>query len=1026
VRLLSEHSWRVETVTIQRSFSSQDCIRVRLMNFVVLRCVVVLLLAGALPLAAFAQDMPPQVERLLETGSAAVANRQYQDAITAFEKALPLLEPGKVSNNTRAEIVLSLAQAQLSVSNLSAAQQLLEKDWPVITAHPDPERLDRGLYFMMFLLLQKADYVAAATFSDKLLARATGRLGPEHPQTLGYKLNHGSALVNAGKPEEGLKLLDAALNGIQLQKSTAQYLDQIYGVGNALENTQQYAAAARYYQRFVEAAGKLPESRDTGVVYQKLAVMKSRLGQWQEALPHYEKAVEILDKTTGPDDVTAIASVGGLGVAFVQLGRPASGLQFLERAHDRARMVLGEDNDETWTHANNLADALRELERFQEAYVLDLKVYDWQVKNRPEDQDAIETSLMNTGLDLMGMKRMQEAGPLFAKLNGMRKARLGADHPKTKAAKEFLRLYENNQPRRKAAEIATLSAFEANAEGIALSEKGMTKAALPFYRRAFEASVVESGPYNPTTLILQRNLALLEMKLDPTGIRATPVYQDLSRRTLTWARTEIAATAGKVRSEDIRRFANHMIYDVIKLAQRNPQAHHVLFQVLMDWKGLGTTEQALLNRLRSQPPDDVVAQLVTRYEAVQKSLRTPGTQVEQQQSELDRLEAKLAEASVAFGRLRADAGVMPRDVIARLKPDEVLVDYIIGDRELQNSNETVQELFAFVTLADGRAIVKDLGKLDAIKSVLSTLGFESNPEARARLFELLLKPVLAMKSVKNKKHFYIVPDGELFLVPFEGLLDANGKAFASRADITLMRSATGLLKDSLKPKTGGVMLLVGAPDYGKEQSALSFPALPGALQEVKDIEALAKVQGYKSSILTGQSASEADVRQAAAGKSIIHMATHGFFLESTFDPSLEPPWRGGLALKDANAASPEGLYGDEGVAYAAEMANWPLGEADLVVLSACETGSGERSYVEGLRGIPAALATAGAKYSLLAYWTVPDVGTANFMTSFYRNLFARSMSYEDAFRTTKRAAINGEIAGAEAPEVWQAFVLMRN
>jgi CHAT domain-containing protein/tetratricopeptide (TPR) repeat protein len=996
-----------------------------------LRMILVLLLAGALPLGTLAQDVPPQIKRIMEIGNAAIANRQYPDAIIAFEKALPLLHSGKTLYVTRVEIVLSLAQAQLSISDYVAAQRLLEKEWPVISAHPDPERLDRAHYFMMTLLLQTSDFAAAVQHSGALVERLAGRLGPDHAQTLDAKLNHGTALINSGKQDEGHALLDQALNAIRMKGGLAQYLNRVYMVGNSLEDTQQYASAARAYQRYIEGAQKLPESRDIGVMHQKLAVMKSRQDHWQDALPDYEKAVEILDRTTGPDDVTAIASLGGLGLAFVQVGRPASGLQFLERAYTQSRKVLGEDNDETWTHANNLANALRELERFPEAYALDVKVYDWQVKNRPQDIDSAETSLMNTGLDLMGMKRAKDAGALFTKLYGMRKARLGVNHPKTKAVTEFLRIYENDVsagklPRRKPEGIAALTAFQANAEGVALSQKGKEKAALPFYRRAFEASIVESGPYNPTTLILQRNLALLEWKLDGTGDRSIPVYEHLSRRTLVWARTEIAATAGKARSEDIRRFANHMIYDVIKLAESNPNAHHVLFQVLMDWKGLGTTEQALLNRLRSQPPNDVVAKLVTRYETLQKTLRTSGTQLEQQQSELGRVEAKLAEASVAFRRLRADARITPKDVIARLTPDEILVDYIIGDRELPDSSETVQVLFAMVTTGNGSAVVKDLGKLEPINAVLTTVGFESDNKARTRLFELMLKPLLAMKSVKNKKHFYIVPDGELFLVPFEGLLDGKDQPFGQTADITLMRSATGLLQPEASPQKRASLLLVGQPDYGTASSTLGFSPLPMALKEVQDINAIAQSQKYQPSLITQSNASEAAVRKAVAGQNIVHMATHGFFLQKDFNPSLEPPWRGGLALQGANSAIPDGTASDDGIVYAAELANWKFDTTDLVVLSACETASGERSYVEGLRGIPAALAVSGAKRSLLALWTVPDEGTANFMTKFYRHLLSENMTYESAFRATKRDAMAGRIAGAEEPEAWQAFVMMRN
>ncbi len=241
-----------------------------------------------------------------------------------------------------------------------------------------------------------------------------------------------------------------------------------------------------------------------------------------------------------------------------------------------------------------------------------------------------------------------------------------------------------------------------------------------------------------------------------------------------------------------------------------------------------------------------------------------------------------------------------------------------------------------------------------------------------------------------------------------------------------MRSATGLLQTEDVPTKNSEVLLVGAPDYGVGKGEIEFSELPASFTEVANIEAIAKQARFNPIVLTRQAASEPMVRQSVAGRTIVHMATHGFFLPNDPNNLVEPLWRGGLALKGANQAPQPAQLEDDGIAYAAELSNWAFDKTDLVVLSACETASGERSYVEGLRGIPAALAVSGAKRSLLAYWSVPDEGAANFMTSFYTHLFSQGLTYEAAFRATKRDAMTGKIAGAELPEVWQAFVMMRN
>ena len=92
---------------------------------------------------------------------------------------------------------------------------------------------------------------------------------------------------------------------------------------------------------------------------------------------------------------------------------------------------------------------------------------------------------------------------------------------------------------------------------------------------------------------------------------------------------------------------------------------------------------------------------------------------------------------------------------------------------------------------------------------------------------------------------------------------------------------------------------------------------------------------------------------------------------------------------------------------------------ELVVYSACDAAQSNRRYVEGLSGLPSALAAAGAKRSLLARWPVDDQGAANLMVRFYENL-AVKQGYASALRQTKLDAIAGAIPGV-TDDTWLAF-----
>jgi CHAT domain-containing protein/tetratricopeptide (TPR) repeat protein len=971
------------------------------------------------------------LEDLTERARDALQKGDYASAKILLLKAIEGLPQNSSADETRVELVLQLGQAQLSMGEYLDVQNILEENWNAIIRHPDPERQDRAHYFLMSAFLSTGDYANGIKHSGALVERYNNRYGADHPQTLDGTFNHGSALVNGGQNEKGLALLDQAFNTLERGKDRELYHTRLTMVATSFENNGQYTASERFYLRLLSSLEALPESRELGMTYFNLAVLNKSQRKFDAALPFHEKAMQVLTHQVGPDAPETIAAVSGLGNTYTVMGRPASGVQFLEQAYNRARKVHGDNDNQTWLYANNYANALRDLERFEDSRAIDQAAYDWRIKNLPPNDEATEISTLNLGLDWMGLKRFKEAEELFEAFHASRKTRLGENHPDTLDALRYVALAQSYDPKGKAnvsiakQDIATLDRLTANIQAGALEQQGKEREALLYHRRAFEASLVEAGAVDPTTLTMLRNYALSTHDIHGNDGKALKIYQDLSARTLTWARTEIAATAGKARAEDIRRVANPMIYDVIELAARDPQAHQLLFQVSLDWKGLGSTEQSLLAQLRNAPPNATIAELVKSLQTMREKARQPGEASQQLLADINLAEVKLGEQSVSFARSRP-TGVTPRQIVSRMSKGDALIDFIIGDKPPSGGKAPEQNIFAFVTLADGRAIVKNLGSLSRVKDILAKPDFQADEKERKALHKVLLEPLLSMKNGGKLKHLYIVPDGELFLVPFEGLLSETNKTLIERFDVTLMRSAAGLMQQDAKPKQDASLLLVGAPDYGEGVGELNFPALPGALQEVNDIYILAAASKHAADVLTKSAASEAAVRGQSKGRSILHMATHGFFLPPAEGTVLEAPWRAGVALGNSNGASTPGIQADDGIVYAAELSNWSLEGTELVVFSACETASGERSYVEGLRGIPAALAVSGAKRSMLAYWTVPDVGAANFMTAYYRNLFEQRMTYEQAFRATKRAASEGKIAGAEAPEVWQAFVMMRN
>jgi CHAT domain-containing protein len=169
--------------------------------------------------------------------------------------------------------------------------------------------------------------------------------------------------------------------------------------------------------------------------------------------------------------------------------------------------------------------------------------------------------------------------------------------------------------------------------------------------------------------------------------------------------------------------------------------------------------------------------------------------------------------------------------------------------------------------------------------------------------------------------------------------------------------------------------------------------LPGTRREVEALAPL--LPREKVQLLLGSEASEQRLDQlAAAGQlkdyRLLHFATHGALDSAT------PAHSALLAtdrLPDAERQVREGKKVYTGRLTVGTVLGWQL-DADLVALSACETGLGREAGGEGLLGFVQALVQAGARSVLVSLWAVDDTATALLMTRFYENLLGKRPGLE--------------------------------
>lgn len=280
--------------------------------------------------------------------------------------------------------------------------------------------------------------------------------------------------------------------------------------------------------------------------------------------------------------------------------------------------------------------------------------------------------------------------------------------------------------------------------------------------------------------------------------------------------------------------------------------------------------------------------------------------------------------------------------------------------------------------------------LRAVPAVAAERALDLLPPARAllgRLYDLLLRPVATR--LGDFTRLIVVPHGAaLHYLPFHALFDGAHYLCQTHA-VRVLPSASLLHYAGAPPAVTGDALAFGYSSGG---------ALPYAVQEAQQV-----ADRLGGTALVEASATLEQLHGCAGAAGILHLATHGDF-------NQDNPLFSGLALADGQLTT-------------LDVFNLRL-QADLVTLSACQSG---RSVVKGgdeLHGLMRAFLYAGARALLLSFWRVVDVATLAWMDTFYSGV--RPHGQERAMRLAQQRFITAtDVPAAYAhPYFWAPFVLV--
>ncbi|MEZ4847313.1 MAG: CHAT domain-containing protein [Bacteroidia bacterium] len=370
----------------------------------------------------------------------------------------------------------------------------------------------------------------------------------------------------------------------------------------------------------------------------------------------------------------------------------------------------------------------------------------------------------------------------------------------------------------------------------------------------------------------------------------------------------------------------------------------------------------------------------------------------------------------------------PGLVMEKLKKDEALISYYWA--------ADIGEIYTFVITSENFQFLRSPMEADFIYSLADFYRFASKEEGADmkkflqisnQLYAVLIEPV---EELIRGKDLIISPDGLLATIPFEILVkkDEDKKDSYMGALNYLIRnheihytySAT-IFSNPLRKHGGNGKVLAFAPSFNQQQLTSMPQTLPepvtrredtirGNLSELKgsviEIERLKEFFSVYS--LSGEMANEAVFKSNAIDYGILHLATHAII-------------DGKNPLNSYLIFTSTGDSTEDNNLYAWELYNMRL-NAQMAVLSACNTGFGKLQRGEGVMSLGRAFAYAGVPSIVMSLWPAEDESTADLMGYFYEAL-AEGQSKDEALRNAKLRFLKEMPPSKHHPFYWAGFVV---
>jgi CHAT domain-containing protein len=635
--------------------------------------------------------------------------------------------------------------------------------------------------------------------------------------------------------------------------------------------------------------------------------------------------------------------------------------------------------------------------------------------------------------------RYAEAEPLYKEALQLSEKVLGKEHPSTLS-------YVNN--------LALL-----------YQSQGRYAEAEPLYKAALQLSEKVLGASHPNTLTSQSNYIILLVNMDNPRM-AFRLLKQMETRLFSRSFQELyAASEGKMRRLFLKNISDFQ--DItFSFAQKYPEPEHIRYaaDVVLRWKQVYAEEYAFQHRLLCVSTDPDVQKLRTRMAGLRSEFSAKIHHAEKGRElsgiirDLNTAEEELRQKAMA---LKPTLSVSADDldkITGKLPKHTALIEFRrFNPRDFKTGKAVSQNWAAYLLLSDIEAeqqvFFENLGSFEDMDKIL-----KNSKDPSAGLYTMFISKF--EKHLKGVKTLYIAPDGFLNIVSFASLKPSENTYLVQQYQINRVQTGRDL-GNTLPRSSAAALVAFGGVDYGQfpgmaQNSPVSdetqklleeinpnlkaakelekgIPYLPHSLNESEMITRLFAIncKGGKAVFYKGKEATEKRLKELEAPPRILHLSTHGFYLQKAEDSPLaeiEPMVLSGLTLAGANLGL-KGLMdenGDDGLLYSLEVLGLNLQGTELVSLSACETGQGVTDYSEGVYGLVRAFRTAGARSVLMTLSKVGDQPSRDFMVKFYETWLSapEGTSPAEALHNTRIHFIKHTDPKYNDPSFWSPYVLV--